>query len=53
VDVSSEGLVLWTGLTPGVSTTCEIDEDDTKGPNVVGLGVVANQTLKQAALAFR
>lgn len=52
MDKGSECLVRGTSLSPGVSTTCEIDENDTESPDVVSLGIVFLYSLKQATLAF-
>lgn len=52
VDVCPERLVLSASLTPRVSPTSQVDEDDTERPDIIGLGVVAVETLKDASLAL-
>lgn len=52
MDVCSESLVGWAGLSPWVSTAREVDEDDAERPNVVLLGVVGFYAVEYTALAF-
>ena len=52
VDVGSECLVGRTSLAPGVSTAGQVDEDDTKGPEIIGGSIVLFQSLKETTLAL-
>jgi hypothetical protein len=52
-EIGAEGAIALRGAFPWVAATCEVDEDDTKRPDVVGSGSIARRSSRWRLLAFR